>query len=238
MLERLVRAGPRAALRRLTTVVGLGDPGARYVVRRVPGVKPRKVVALSFDDGPAEHTPEILDLLARHRARATFFVIGEHLEGREQIVQRTVADGHELGNHLWSHPVAQQLSDDELRSEIAQTNVAIEAVGGPVPTLLRTPFFNDAERAVRLARELGLPWAAHGIVGYDWEERQPDRIVGALLRRVKPGEIMVLHDGVGRGSSGHDDRTVTVRAVELLLPELDARGYEVVTVSELLAASP
>lgn len=237
-VERLFRAGPTAAFRRFKTAVGLGHPGARYVIRRVPRVKPRRIIALSFDDGPAKHTPDLLDLLATHGARATFFLIGEHIDGREEIVRRTVAAGHELGNHLWSHPVAQELSDDDLSDEVLRTNTAIEAVSGAAPTLLRTPFFNDAERAIRLARELGLDRATHGIVGYDWKEREPERVASVLLRWIKPGEIVVLHDGVGRGSRGHDDRSVTVRAVELLLPELAARGYEIVTVSELLAAPP
>ncbi|HWH06464.1 MAG TPA: polysaccharide deacetylase family protein [Gaiellaceae bacterium] len=229
--------GPRVALGRLRGKLGLGYPGAELLVRRCPRVAPRRIVALSFDDGPAEHTEAVADLLDEHAARATFFLVGEHLRGREHVVARLVAAGHELGNHLWSHRRAAELSDEDLREEICRTSEAIASLAGAPPSLLRPPFFSAAERSARLAHEQGILRTALGVVGYDWEHTKPEPIVAALLERLRPGEILVLHDGVGRGASGHSDRSVTVAAVARLLPALRERGYEAVTVSELLAAS-
>jgi peptidoglycan/xylan/chitin deacetylase (PgdA/CDA1 family) len=195
-----------------------------------------RVVALSFDDGPSEvHTPVVLDALAEHGARATFFVVGQEVAGREHVLRRIVEDGHELGNHTWSHPATSQISDDDLRDEIARTNAEVEAAVGQRLRLMRPPYLADALRVSRIAAEFGLERTPLGVMSRDWIETSPEAITSRVLARARPGAIVVLHDNVPRrGSKGHGDPSVTARALAQILPALRERGYRVVTVSQLL----
>ena len=210
------------------------DPGSRRLVRRVR-VRDRRI-ALSFDDGPADSTEPILDLLSNRGAAATFFVVGEHVPGREDVLLRTVREGHEVGNHTWSHRRASHVSDDELLDELRRTNEVVAAVTGRAPALMRPPFFDDAARAARLGSRVGLERTALGYFGYDWEWTSPERIARHVVQEARPGAIIVLHDGCARGAMrGSASRAPTVAALGLVLPELERRGFEIVTVSELLA---
>jgi peptidoglycan/xylan/chitin deacetylase (PgdA/CDA1 family) len=191
------------------------------------------LVALTFDDGPGDVTPAILDLLGEYGARATFFVQGQAIAGREDVLRRIAAEGHEIGNHLYSHPHAARLSEAELRAELIRAGERIEEVLGTPPRLVRPPYGEDAERVSRVAGELGLgPTVLWSVDPRDWEEPPAAEIVRRTLAGLEPGAIVDLHDGFTPWRPDAS-RQPTVEAIAELLPALSARGYRCVTVSEL-----
>ena len=192
----------------------------------------RALLALTFDDGPGDYTPAILNLLGRHGARATFFCLGERVQARAEVVRRAVAEGHELGNHLFSHRHPEALADDEIRDEILRTAAEIERVTGVTAGLLRPPYGEEPERVAAIGAELGLgPVVLWSIDPEDWRSPAADSIVQHVLDEARAGAIVDLHDGWGRTPRG---RQPTVQALERLLPELRSRDFDLVTVSELL----
>ena len=175
----------------------------------------------------------MLDLLGEHEARATFFVLGRYAEERPQLVERTAREGHEVGNHTFDHVRAADEEDAALRGQIARTTAAARAAGAEI-RLMRPPYGEDPERVARLAREEGLSptvmWSTHG---FDWEEPPPERIAADVLGGAEPGAIVLLHDGVPPGERRECGGMVD--ALGRILPALRRDGYELVTVSELLA---
>jgi peptidoglycan/xylan/chitin deacetylase (PgdA/CDA1 family) len=177
------------------------------------------LIALTFDDGPSEWTDPIVDLLAEHGARATFFVVGSAVEGREATLERTRSEGHELGSHTFSHLRPLGLDDDDLREEIRR---GAEAVGGGA-SLVRPPYGEDAARFDRLAGELGLgPTVLWSVDPRDWEATDGRLVAERVLAGATCGAIVDLHDG-------RRPQPATVAAVELLLPILDERSFSLVT---------
>jgi peptidoglycan-N-acetylglucosamine deacetylase len=197
------------------------------IVRRRAGlVEP--LLALTFDDGPSEWTGPILELLAAHGARATFFVVGSAVAGREATLQRVRAEGHELGSHTFSHLHPSALDDAQLREEIRRGAGA----AGPEARLVRPPYGEDAERFDRLAAEVGLgPTVLWSVDPRDWEATDGEVIAERVVAEATHGAIVDLHDG-------RRPQPATVAAVERMLPALGERGFTLVTVSELLAAEP
>jgi peptidoglycan/xylan/chitin deacetylase (PgdA/CDA1 family) len=194
----------------------------------VPGL-----VALTFDDGPGPQTPSILDLFRQHGGHGTFFVLGESVEGREEILARTSAEGHEIGNHTFSHPHAMRSTDNELAHDIARCQRLL----GHSPVLFRPPYGEDALRCSRIAAARQLPTTVLWSVDpSDWLERDPKAVADVILDGLAPGAIVDLHDCWPRHTSTAADRTPTVEALAVVLPEMAARGFRSVSVSELLAA--
>jgi peptidoglycan-N-acetylglucosamine deacetylase len=190
------------------------------------------LVCLTFDDGPSASTPAILDALRAHSARATFFVLGESIEGHEGVLARVLAEGHEVGNHTFSHPHAMRLDDAELAHDIARCQRLL----GGAPTLFRPPYGEDPVRCERIAAERGLATTVLWSVDpQDFLERDPRAIADGIVDGAGPGAIVDLHDGWPRVTSTVPDRTPTAEALELALPRLAERGLRCVTVSELLA---
>jgi peptidoglycan/xylan/chitin deacetylase (PgdA/CDA1 family) len=170
---------------------------------------------LSFDDGPSTLTPAVLDALAAHGAKASFFVLGEHIEGREETLRRTAAEGHTIGNHGWSHRRFTELSDDEIRDELERTAAAVERVTGVRPRLWRPPHGDTDPRVDAVAGEPTL-WDVDPL---DWTGIAAAEIVATVLAGARDGAIVDLHDGRRAGQA-------TVDAVIELLPALQARGFE------------
>lgn len=188
-------------------------------------------IALTFDDGPGPWTAAILDLLAEHGAWATFFVLGSNVEGREAVLRRAVAEGHELGNHTFDHHDPRRLSDEELRAELERTGAVVRRAAGVDPRLARPPYGHDAERFARVAAGLGLETVLWTVDPRDWTEPPAKRLARRILRQARDGAIVDLHDGVpGRSLPGRS-RQPTVDALALVLPELRRRGFELVTLS-------
>jgi len=191
----------------------------------------RRAIALTFDDGPSEGTPRVLELLARHRVPATFFQIGANVERLPEVARAVRAAGHEIGNHSHTHPLCCFRSPEFILQEFARAQQAIAGVTGFSPALLRAPFgvrwfgFRQAQHRLNLRAVM---WT---IIGYDWR-RKADIIVGRILPAVVNGAILCLHDG--RELRPDPDMGETVAAVGRLIPRLRDRGYEFETVSRLL----
>ncbi|HLY92210.1 MAG TPA: polysaccharide deacetylase family protein [Candidatus Angelobacter sp.] len=195
------------------------------------GSDPRQL-ALTYDDGPNDpHTLRLLDVLAKHDARATFFLIGKYVRRRPEIARAVLAAGHEIGNHTYSHPNLIFVSARRLRQELEDCNKAIEDALGARPSLFRPPFGGRRPGVLRSARELGLKTIMWSITGYDWNAESPDGILGKITPHLNPsrGEIVLLHDG-GHLAFGAD-RGHTVEATRRLLEGSPDKRF--VSVSQL-----
>lgn len=182
-------------------------------------------MALTFDDGPnATITPQILDILDRHQARATFFLIGSHIAGNEEIVRRIQRSGHEIGNHTWSHRNLSTLSPQEVEAEIGQTQATITAIGVPAPHVMRPPY-GEADTMVRSHTPLAV--VMWNVDPEDWHAKKPEKIVEHIVAHAKPGAIVDLHD----------IWQVTADSLDPILSSLE-QTYHLVTVSELLDLPP
>src|SRR5881275_3270751 len=183
-------------------------------------------IALTFDDGPNEKlTPRLLDLLAQHHIHGTFFVIGENVAQHPEIVQRAVREGHEIGNHSWSHPNLAKMSDDAVRSQIKRTEEAITGAIGSRPALLRPPYGSLTTRQKHFIHdELGYEIVLWDVDPYDWKRPGPSVVTNRILKETRPGSIVLSHD-IHPG---------TIEAMPATLSELEAKGFKFVTVSELL----
>jgi peptidoglycan-N-acetylglucosamine deacetylase len=198
------------------------------------GSRSRPRVALTFDDGPdAETTPAVLDALARFGARATFFVIGRNLERNLPVGERLVAEGHELGNHSWTHSYFQNFySAARHTSDIARNAALIrQLTGSSVEPLYRPPVGLKSPALARAAHAQGLRIVAWSMHTRDTISRDAASLAARTLGRVQAGDIVLLHDGHDR--EGHH-RRIAVEALPLILTGLRERGLECVTVSALL----
>jgi peptidoglycan/xylan/chitin deacetylase (PgdA/CDA1 family) len=200
--------------------VAAAFPGCLYRVRTG-----EPVVALTLDDGPDDRTtPRILAELRRNGASATFFLIGERVPGREPLVRRLVAEGHEVGNHLMRDRPAILLQRDEIARDIEQSHALLASLA-PLRWARPSSGWYSRETVAALARQ-GYGCALGSV--YPWDATIPSSAFASwyIMRNVRPGSIIVLHDGGARGR-----RTATTLAT--VLPELRRRGYRVATLSEL-----
>lgn len=197
---------------------------------KIPAHEPfPKVVALTFDDGPhTVYTPKILEILRRYKVRATFFLIGERVERFPHIVRMIVSEGHEIGNHTYSHPNNLPIKNwDEIRKEIEKCSEAVERVTGIRPRLFRPPkgFLNY--KVLTLAQLEGHTLVFWTVSANHKEATIPKAMAKRVLKLVHPGAIILMHDG--RIPSRWKD----VKALLLIIEGLRKQGYEFVTVSEL-----
>jgi polysaccharide deacetylase family sporulation protein PdaB len=198
------------------------------VIWEVPTDK--KVIALTFDDGPNPvYTPQILSLLKEYHAKATFFVVGAYVQKYPEIAQQVVRMGHEIANHTYSHPNMRKLSSEKIKAEIEQTKNAVFLTTGALPRLFRPPGGYYGEKVVRAAREGGnlvVMWSWHQDTR-DWRNPGVRKIVEMVLANARNGDIVLFHDNGG-------NRSQTVMALKEILPELERRGYRLITVTELI----
>ena len=189
----------------------------------------RRVIALTFDDGPdPERTPALLDMLAELHVPATFFVLGKGVDAHPELCARIAREGHEIGNHTYNHRYLPLQSSENVHAELAATDAAIERATGLVPTLARPPYGGRSPRNVRVFGRLAKRVVLWDVNSYDWKGAPAPDVAQRVLERARPGSIILMHDG-GR------PQDETIDAVRLLVPELRARGYELVTVSRALA---
>jgi len=183
-------------------------------------------IAMTFDDGPsATLTPKLLDILAAHRIKATFFVIGENVAEHPEIVARAAREGHEIGNHSWSHPNFGKMSDDGVRSQLQRTDDAIKSATGSRPTLLRPPYGSITAREKRwIHDQFGYQIILWDVDPYDWKRPGPSVVRNRILKETRPGSIVLSHD-IHPG---------TIEAMPLTFDALEAKGFKFVTLSELI----
>ncbi|MER5889650.1 polysaccharide deacetylase family protein [Streptomyces sp. NPDC001941] len=203
----------------LAAVTALGTPVPTHAAPAAP--KPPKTVYLTFDDGPHPRwTPRVLTILARHKVRATFFQIGQNAAAHPALVRRVHRAGHSVQNHTWSHPDLRYVSGARFSREVRRTDRAVKAGTGRYPTCLRPPYGGVnrtvRERAAALGKRIRL-WTVDPT---DWARPGTYAIQRRVLRQVRPGGVILLHDGGG-------DRSQTVAALPYVLKELKRRGYRI-----------
>ncbi|GII55684.1 hypothetical protein Pth03_40730 [Planotetraspora thailandica] len=206
-----------------------GWPGPRMPVAPPPrkiDCKQLKCVALTFDDGPGDGTGAVLDALAAHRARATFFMLGQMVTDETRgFVRRMVSEGHELGNHSWDHPSLVGLSQEALRRELQRTQDVVRQVAGVKMRLMRPPYGSTDKGVEDATREEGLSQILWDLDTLDWRDRNA-ALVAKRSGEAKPGDIVLMHD----------IHPTTVEALPRLLDELDRKHFTYVTVSELIGS--
>jgi peptidoglycan-N-acetylglucosamine deacetylase len=188
-----------------------------------------KCVALTFDDGPGEYTGRLLDLLSSRDVRATFFVIGKMVAADKdgQTVRRIVDDGHEIGNHSWSHPALAGLPPEAVKRELKHTEDIVRRLTGVRMRVMRPPYGSTDKQVEAETRREGLAQILWNVDTLDWR----DRVATTVAKRAgdaKPGSIVLLHD----------IHRTTVEAVPSMLDTLGRKGYTFVTVSELYGKTP
>lgn len=182
-----------------------------------------RYVALTFDDGPqANTTPLLLDGLRQRQVHATFFLIGSQILPNAEIVKRMKAEGHQIGNHTWSHKKLEGASDAVVQSEIGRTDEALQKLLGEGEYWVRPPYGMLSQRQQQL---FSVPLVRWSVDPKDWKRKNTDADVAAVLRNVKPGDIILMHDPFPQ----------SVTAALRIVDDLQKRGYRFVTVSELLA---
>jgi peptidoglycan-N-acetylglucosamine deacetylase len=191
-------------------------------------------MALTYDDGPNDpHTLRLLEVLAKHGTRATFFLIGRYVQQRPEIVRELVHAGHVVGNHTFTHPLLIFKSEAEIRKELSECHAALSDAVGEHSNLFRPPFGGRRPAVLRIARELGLEPVMWNVTGYDWDSPPAAVIEQKVKKQIRGGDVILLHDG-GHKQMGAD-RSQTVVATDHLLTRYKAEGYEFVTVPEMMA---
>lgn len=190
--------------------------------------KQEKKVALTFDDGPhPRYTHEILEILAEYDVPATFFVIGINASRYPEALAELAASGCEIGNHTYSHNNIRYASREQIEAEISECQSEIEAKTGITPTLFRPPEGRFNQYLEQTAANMDYRIILWSIDTKDWAHTPPDVIVQEALRQLEHGDIILMHDYI----SGQN---TTCNALRALIPAIQARGYEFVTVSELI----
>ncbi len=210
------------------------SPTSQLYGRTFVGLQPgSRLLALTYDDGPNDpDTWRTLEVLERHAVKATFFLIGQFVQQKPEIARALVAAGHAIGNHTWSHPNLIFTPRAEVRRQLELGRQAILDATGMEPTLFRPPFGGRRPATLRTVRDLGLVPVMWNVTCYDWKAKSAEEIVAHAERRIRGGDVILLHDGahVRMGAN----RSRTVEASDRILTRYKAEGYEFVTVPEMM----
>ena len=193
------------------------------------GSRDEKIIALTFDDGPhPKETNEILDVLDKYNVKATFFVVGKHANWYSESLKRASKEGHEIGNHTFSHPDISCLSSEDIKREIKECEDTLVKLTGKKPTLFRPPYGSySKDRLGKIAEESGykiILWTT--IDAKDWKNPPSSQISDTIINKAQNGDIILLHD------YGTEN---TVKALDTIISEMIKKGYKFVTVSELIS---
>ena len=192
-----------------------------------------KQIALTYDDGPNDpHTLKLLDVLAKHNVKATFFMIGRFVRERPDIARAVAEAGHVIGNHTFTHPLLIFESAAQTRSELETCRAALTDAIGEHSNLFRPPFGGRRPATLRIARELSLQTVMWNLTGYDWNAPPAAEIEKKVSRQIRGGDVILLHDG-GHKAMGAD-RSQTVLATDSLIQRYKDQGYEFVTVADMM----
>src|SRR5271155_2365666 len=192
-----------------------------------------KQIALTYDDGPNDpHTLRLLDVLAKHDVRATFFMIGRYVQQRPDIARAVAQAGHVIGNHTHTHPLLIFKSAAETRTELLNCRSALQDAIGQHSNLFRPPFGGRRPATLRIAREIGLQPVMWNVTGYDWNAPPAATIERKVAKQIRGGDVILLHDG-GHKQMGAD-RSNTVAATDRLIARYKSEGYEFVTIQRMM----
>jgi peptidoglycan-N-acetylglucosamine deacetylase len=199
------------------------------------GKPKRKEVVLSFDDGPdPAYTPQILDILDENHVKGTFFILGVNAMHHPELVKRMYKEGHEIGNHTFTHPNVASITPFQTKMELNATQRLYQEITGHSMTLFRPPYVADAEPSTRSelepiwrAQEMGYTTVGKLIDSDDWQGLSSNKIVKRVLNQLPKGNVILLHDAGG-------DRSNTVKALPIIIKEIKKRGYTFTTVADLI----
>lgn len=194
----------------------------------------RKMIALTFDDGPNKtYTPQVLEVLQKNNIKATFFVMGGWVKQNPEILKQVYAAGNVIGNHTFTHPLITKISSASFKNELIKTNEIIYATINVYPVLFRPPFGMSSATSNKIVSDLGFKKITWNFMvnDYDANKTTAEKIASQVIQHASPGAIITMHDG---GSN----REKTVKALATIIPTLKQKGYEFVTVSELLNIEP
>ena len=186
--------------------------------------KTKKHIALTFDDGPSKtNTKIVLDALKKHKAKATFMVVGQNVnKGTADLLKQEVKLGCEIGNHSYSHANFKKLSQKKVKAELKKTDDAVKKYTGSKPTVIRTPYGASSKSVLKCFDRPNIFWSVDTL---DWKYRDTDRLVKYVSKNAKDGGIVLMHD----------IHKSTAKAVDRILKSLEKQGFETVTVTELSA---
>ena len=181
----------------------------------------KPLIALTFDDGPLDETTnDILDTLEKYDVKSTFFVIGQNAEKHPEIVKREFSSGHEIANHTYSHPVLTHLGEKKIRSQIEKTNDIVKEITGVSPKLVRAPTGSVNKLVKKTVNSPLIYWT---VDTRDWQTKSAKKTIKNVLDQARDGAIILMHDV----------QPSTVEAIKTIIPELQERGFSMVTVSEM-----
>lgn len=189
-----------------------------YTNKKINKNKP--MVALTFDDGPNANTTKVLEILKKYNAKATFFILGTNIKGNENTIKNMQELNMEIASHMYSHKLITKLSDKEILAEIKKTDKLIYNITNKYPSLIRPSYGTSNKKIKRL---LDRPIILWDIDTLDWKHHNSKRISTKILNKVDDGDIILMHDIY----------TATANSLEITIPKLQKKGYQLVTVSEL-----
>lgn len=207
----------------------LSEASQKKIVRH--GSNEEKIIALTFDDGPhPQYTPDILDLLDKYNIKSTFFVLGQFAEQHPDIIKRQSEEGHEIGNHTYSHINMKKVSKEKFEEEFNKTQEIILSLTGTESKVFRPLYGFCDEKALSIIDKHDcnvILWSTEQD-SKDWSNPKVDKIVTYTISNIKNGDIILFHDYV------YFEKSNTLEALKLIIPELINKGYRFVTVSELM----
>ena len=223
----------------ITIIVGLATAMLLWLFFRPPFGKnivrlntDQRIVALTYDDGPnPPYTDQLLDVLAKHDVKSTFFLIGNRIEKHPETVNRIIAEGHQIGNHSYSHPLLGFLPPFYVRREIERTDNLLQRFNIRDEVVFRAPVLT---RFLPVAWVLARENRAHiscNVWSWDWTTQNPDKITETVLKKTKPGSIIVLHDGKAENKDAN--RSGTIEATDRIIAALKQDRYQFVRLSDV-----
>lgn len=191
-----------------------------------------KLLALTFDDGPDEDfTPQILDILKKYDVKATFYVIGEKVKYNKKIIKRQFDEGHEIGNHTYTHINVSKNGYNKIRKEVIDTQNTVKSVTGVYPKTFRPPYRAVSKDMCDIIKQEGMNIVLWSYVdARDWANPGVKSIVGCIENGIKNGGIILLHDY----NKIRNCKSQTIEALDRIIPDLLEKGYKFVTISELI----
>lgn len=185
----------------------------------------KPLLALTFDDGPSEHTDRLLDVFRQYGGKGTFFVIGELINNRPETITRAFAEGHEIGNHTYDHSALTYLSDEAIADKIQKTCERLKELLGINCRIVRPPYGDCGDNVKAVGRALGVSFINWSVDTADWKSLNADAVYNEVMGNAVDGAIILCHDA----------HKTTVDAMERAIPKLIETGFRLVTVTELLS---
>lgn len=233
-LEAQARQAAREIARRKAEIQA-EDKAIDNTIRTNPvltrGGSARREVALTFDDGPSTYTNQVLDALKKYRAKGTFFILGNQINGFPLQLQRILAEGNAIGSHSWNHADFTTLSTGDIRGQLSDTSGTLVSKGVPQPKLFRPPYGAYNAQVSGEAARKGMLTVLWDVDTNDYTQPTPQQIAQTVVDSAQAGSIVLMHDGGG-------PRQSTVAALPLIIKGLRKKGFDMVTVPQMLLDNP